>query len=334
MSPIVAVDAVRGPVRWGICGTGAIARQFVDGLAQVPDAELVAVASRDGERAASFASAHDVPRAHVGTAALADDVDVDVVYVATTQDRHVDDVCTLVRGGRSVLCEKPFALSLADAQRMCAAARDEGVFLMEAMWSRFLPSYRRLAELLAQRIIGRPQLVEANFAISVPADQRRVHRLWDPHRGGGALLDLGVYPVQLAHLVLGAPDTVCATAHLSDRGIDVQTALVLGWDSGAAALVHAAIGTNGTCGARIVGTDGSIELAPFMHCTDVLTIATSAGIEVEEFSAPSLRFQVHEVHRCLRSGHTQSPVMPHSETLAVMATLDRALRLIGVQYPS
>ncbi len=317
-------DASTDPVRWGICGTGAIARAFVEGLTHVPDAEVAAVASRDGARGAAFADASGA-RVHVGTEALAADDDVDVVYVASTQDRHVDDVVTLVRAGRNVLCEKPFALSLADAEQMCAAAGDAHVFLMEALWSRFLPSYVRLAELLDDEVIGRPQLVEANFSISVPVAARADHRLYDPHRGGGALLDLGVYPVQLAHLVFGAPTTVSATADLTDRGVDAQTALVLGWADGGAALLHTAIGTNGTCGARITGTAGTIELAPFMHCTTELTITTDDGVEVETFADPSLHFQVPEVHRCLRGGLFESSVMPHAETLAIMATLDTAL---------
>lgn len=333
MSPIVSSHASIESVRWGICGTGAIARSFVAGLAHVADAEVVAFASNDLSRAEELAVAHDA-RAHVGTAALAADDELDVVYVASTQDRHLDDVLTLVAAGRNVLCEKPFALSAADARQMCSAAADAGVFLMEALWSRFLPSYVRLAELLAEGRIGRPQVLEANFSISVPEAARDTHRLFDPARGGGALLDLGVYPVQLAHLVFGAPDTVHATSHLTDRGVDAQTAMVLGWADGGAAVLHTAIATNGSCAARITGTDGVIELAPFMHCTTELTITTADGVEVETFAEPSLHFQVPEVHRCLAAGLAQSPIMPHTETLAIMDTLDRALRQTGVQYPT
>lgn len=331
MTVVPVADPGR-PIRWGICGTGVIARRFVTEIAEVASAVVVAVGSDDAARAAAFAGSFGIARSYGSHDELAADPEVDVVYVASTQDRHLRDVLLFVGSGRHVLCEKPFALSIDDARTMCDAATAADVLLMEALWSRFLPSYVDLAQLVADGAIGVPQLVEANFAFSVPTDLRATHRLFDPARGGGALFDLGVYPVQLAHLVFGAPDTVAATARFGDRGIDEQTAVLLGWTSGGAALLHAAIATTGNCAARIVGTDGTIELRPPMHCPTELVLERGGEREVRTYDAPSLHHQVVEVHRCLRAGERQSPLMPHAETLAIMSTLDTVRRHIGLTF--
>lgn len=319
-------------IRWGICGTGSIAGQFATALENVADAELVAVASHDADRLAAFAGTHDVPTTHLGYDAMADDGDVDVVYVASTQDRHLADVLMLLEGGRNVLCEKPFALSAAQATTMIETARGSDLFLMEALWSRFQPSYVRLVELLDEGAIGEPRRVEANFSFRVPDDEIEGHRLFDPTRGGGALLDLGVYPVQLAHLVLGAPASVAATAVL-DGGVDVEAGLLLQHEGGSMSLLHTAIRAGGTCTARITGTDGAITLDAFMHCTTRLGIERGFDTEYLDFEGPSLHYQVPEVHRCLRHGLIESPLMPHAETLAIMATLDEARSQIGLRFP-
>ncbi len=320
-------------IRWGICGTGRIADEFATALRLVPDAELVAVASHGEARASEFGDRHGVERRHVGYDALAADDGVDVVYVATTQDRHVDDTVMFLTAGRHVLCEKPFALTLADAEAMIEAAGAADRFLMEALWSRFLPSYARLRQLLDDGAIGEPLLLEANFSFRLPDAQLAGHRLLDPARGGGALFDLGVYPVQLAHFVFGEPDTLHATARINADGIDEQTALLLGYDSGAAALLHTAIRTPGSNGARIAGTQGVIEIAPFMHAANQLTITRGGDAETIDFPKASLHFQVPEVHRCIRDGRLESATMPHAETLAIMATLDAARRQIGLEFP-
>ncbi len=323
------------PIRWGICGTGAIASEFATALTRVDDAELVAVASEDADRAAAFAGDHDVPRTHLGYDAMADDAEVDVVYVASTQERHVRDVLLLLEGGRNVLCEKPFALSVAEARTMIDMARASDLFLMEAMWSRFQPSYRKLRELVDGGAIGEPQRVEADFSFMVPDDERSDHRLFDPSRGGGALLDLGVYPVHLAHVVLGPPTAVAAQAELTERGVDAWTSLLLTHDGDASSLLSAGITVNGSLSARVAGTEGVIRLDPFMHVTTRLTL--ERGFEARstfEFEDPSLHHQVPEVHRCLREGIGESSVMPHADTLAMLETLDEARRQIGLVYPT
>ncbi|MET0728472.1 MAG: Gfo/Idh/MocA family oxidoreductase, partial [Acidimicrobiales bacterium] len=201
-------------VRWGIAGPGTIAQGFADDLKLVDDAELVAIGSRSAERAGAFADRFSVPRRHASYEALAEDAEVDVVYVATPQSRHETDTRLFLEAGKHVLCEKPFALNAAQGRRMVDAARTRGLFLMEAMWTRYLPSYGALVDLLGEGRIGEPLLVEGDFgfrrAVVDPSD-----RHFDPALGGGGLLDLGVYPIQLCSLVLGTPDRVVAPPHQS-----------------------------------------------------------------------------------------------------------------------
>ena len=319
-------------IRWGICGTGRIANDFAAALTFVDDAELVAVASHEGTRAEQFARDHEATRHHVGYESLAADEDVDVVYVATTQNRHVDDTLLFLGAGKHVLCEKPFALSLPDAQRMIEGAVASGRFLMEALWSRFLPSYVALKKLLDDGAIGEVLHVDANLGFRVPDEKIDGHRLFDPARGGGALLDLGVYPVNLAHFVLGRPCSVVANGRLMENGLDEHSNLQLAFAGGATAQLHAAIRTPCTNRGRIAGTKGTIDIDAFMHAANRFTVSIDGEQEVFDFPLASLHFQVPEVHRCVRAGLIESPSMSHSDTLAMMGTLDSAVAQIGIQF--
>jgi predicted dehydrogenase len=316
-------------VRWGIAATGGIAAAFVDALHQTEGAELVAVCSRTPERAEAFARAHGIPRAHGSYEALGDDPDVEVVYVATPHARHCADTIGYLEAGKHVLCEKPLAVDRQEAARMVATARAQDRFLMEALWSRFLPAYRELGRLLAEGRIGEVRLVEADFGFTAPIDP--THRLFDPALGGGAALDLGVYPVQLAHLVLGAPDDVRAVGHRGTTGVDEQVAAVMHHSGGALSVVKAAVRTSMGCTATITGTEGSIHLPAFMHCPDHLTVRDANG--TERIDAPiegqGLRYQVPEVHRCIAEGLIESPVMSHAESGAIAGTLDAILEQVA-----
>jgi len=225
------------------------------------------------------------------------------------------------------------ALSAAQVRAMADAAHRNDRFLMEALWSRFLPAYPVLTRLLDDGAIGRPRLVEADFGFRMPVDP--AHRLFDLAQGGGALLDLGIYPLNLAFLVLGHPVEVHAVADLGVTGADEQTAAVLRHRDGALSVIKAAIRTNLACSARIAGDDGTIDIPAFMHCPQHLVVTTAAG--VERIEAPmegnGLHHQVHEVHRCLRAGLNESPVMPISESLALASTMDAIREQIGLRYP-
>jgi len=320
-------------IRWGIAATGHIAERFVVGLQQLDDAAVVAVGSRADERAAAFGERLDIPRRYGSIAALAADHEVDVVYVASPHARHASDALACLRAGKPVLCEKPFALNRAQAEQMVLAARAEDLFLMEAMWSRFLPAYVALRGLLADGRVGTPRMVEADFGFRRPVDP--AHRLFDPVLGGGALLDLGIYTAQLASLVFGAPDQVVAQAHLGETGVDEQVAAVLHHPGGGLAVLKAAIRLSLSCTARISGSAGWIDLPAFMHAPDHLIVGDHTGTERIDagWEGEGLRFQAVEVHRCLREGLTESPVMPLDETLSLAATLDAVRSAIGLAYP-
>ena len=319
--------------RWGIIGPGRIAAQFADGMALVDDGVITAVASRSRDRAEAFAARYGIPSAYGDARELFDDADVDVVYVATPHSRHAADTIAALDAGKPVLCEKPLALSARQAAEMVDRARERGLFLMEAMWTRFLPAYVALRDLLAEGRLGEPLVVEADFGFRVQVIPD--HRLFDRALGGGATLDLGVYPVQLCSLVLGTPDGVTASGSVGTTGVDELVAAALHHPGGQLGVVKAAIRVSLSCTARISCADGWIDIPAFMHRPSYLVVNGSSGAQRidAEFDGEGLRFQVHEVHRCLAAGLTESAVMPLDETLQIASTLDAIRAPLGVTYP-
>jgi len=321
------------PVRWGILATGGIATRFVADLRLVPGAEVAAVGSRAPETAQAFADAYGIPRAYGSWAELAADPEVDVVYVATPHASHHAATLTCLRAGRAVLCEKPFTLDRASAADLVDTARERGVFLMEAMWTRCDPAVRRAQELVADGAIGEVTSVHADFAIAGPFGP--AHRLRARALGGGALLDLGVYPITIAHLFLGPPDHVRAWAALTDEGVDENTGIVFGYDSGAvASLTCGLLGTTPIT-AVITGTRGRVELAePFFRPPSFTLHRAGAPPEVVKWPVPGTgyQFEAAEVQRCLRTGALESPLVPHATTLEMMGLLDAIRAQIGVSY--
>lgn len=331
--------------RWGILATGGIAAAFVNDLRLLPDAEVVAVGSRSAAAAERFAATHGIPRAHASWQALADDPDVDVIYVATPHSAHHAATLTTLRAGKPTLTEKPLTLDLATATELIELARSTGTFFMEAMWTRCLPAIARARQLVAAGAIGRVTGVHADFGLVAPDDP--THRLQAKELGGGALLDLGVYPVTLAHLFLGPPDEVRAWSRLGPQGTDQNTAMIFGYASGAlASLTCSLIGETPRTGV-ISGTAGRIELPPGFFSAQQLTVyrtdaadgtddGTDDGADAEVIELPheglGYHFEAAEVHRCLRAGLTESPLVPLAESLAVMETLDRVRAEIGLTY--
>ncbi|MEU7097263.1 Gfo/Idh/MocA family oxidoreductase [Streptomyces longwoodensis] len=325
-------------VRWGILATGGIAAAFTADLIDLPDAEVVAVASRSEASARAFGERFGIPRAYGDWASLAKDADVDVVYVATPHAAHRAAAGLCLEAGRDVLCEKPFTLNVREAGELVDLARREGRFLMEAMWMYCNPMVRRLKQLVDDGAIGEVRTVQADFGLEGPFPA--AHRLRDPAQGGGALLDLGVYPVSFAQLLLGEPAGIAAQAVLSDEGVDLQTGAVLSWDSGALAALHCSIDGGTGTSASVTGTRGRIDLpAGFFHPERFVLHRT--GREPEEFVADpadgprtTMRHEAREVMRAVRAGETESPLVPLDGTLAVMRTLDTVRERIGVRYPA
>jgi predicted dehydrogenase len=322
-------------IRWGILATGAIARQFVGDLAFADGARAVAVGSRSGAAAERFAEEFGISRAYGSWAELAADPEIDVVYVATPHSAHYAATALCLGAGRAVLCEKPFTLNVAQARELVAMARDKGLFLMEAMWTYCNPVIRRMVELIGDGAIGAVRSVHADFGFVAPAEA--THRLRDPRLGGGALLDLGVYPVSFAHLILGAPAAISAWARLTPEGVDENTGILLGYDSGAVASLSCSIVASNPTVAAVSGTAGRIELPHGFFNANHLRLHRM-GREPEEFRpAPAggvgYQHEAAEVMRCLRAGETESPLVPLDGTLAVMTTLDAIRERIGVRYP-
>ncbi len=320
-------------IRWGIAGPGAIATGFADSMSMVDGGEIVAVASRSIERAEEFGDTWGIPNRHGDYASLANDPDVDIVYVATPPSRHEADVLMMLEGGKHVLCEKPFALNATQARRMAEAARGRGLFLMDAMWSRFLPAYKSMVEVIGEGRIGEPLLVEADFGYRMPVNPQ--HRLFKAELGGGGLLDLGIYPLQLCSLVLGSVEHVVADGSIGETGVDEQVMAILRHSGGKFGIVKAAIRVGMSCAARIAGTEGWIDLPAFMHCPSSITVSGRAGSEHIDgsFQGNGLRFQIAEVQRYVADGLTESPVMPLDETIELVAVLDDIRAQIGLAFP-
>jgi predicted dehydrogenase len=324
-------------VRWGILATGGIAAAFTADLVDLPDAELVAVASRSEESARVFAERFGIPRAYGDWESLAKDGDIDVVYVATPHSAHRVAAGLCLEAGRNVLCEKPFTLNLREAEELVGLARGRGRFLMEAMWMYCNPLIRRLKALVDDGAIGEVRTVQADFGLAGPFPP--AHRLRDPALGGGALLDLGVYPVSFAHLLLGEPSDVTARATLSAEGVDLQTGALLSFGDGALASVHCSIVGGTSVSASVTGSQGRIDIPDGFFHPDRFVLHRD-GRAPEEFTADpadgprsSLRHEAKEVMRALRAGETESPLVPLDGTLAVMRTLDAIRERIGVRYP-
>ncbi|MFG2158581.1 Gfo/Idh/MocA family protein [Streptomyces olivaceus] len=324
-------------VRWGILATGGMAARFAADLVDLPDAEVVAVASRTEASAKAFAERFGIARAYGGWETLARDEDVDVVYVATPHSAHRAAAGLCLEAGRNVLCEKPFTLNVREAEELVALARENGGFLMEAMWMYCNPMVRRLKTLVDDGAIGEIRSVQADFGLAGPFPP--AHRLRDPAQGGGALLDLGVYPVSFAQLLLGEPSDVVARAVLSEEGVDLQTGALLSYGSGALASLHCSITGSTPNSASVTGSEGRIDVPYGFFFPDHFVLHRD-GRDPQEFRADpadgprdSLAHEAREVMRALRAGETESPLVPLEGTLAVMRTLDAIRKRVGVRYP-
>ena len=324
-----------GPVRWGILATGRIAHTFAGDLALLPDNALVAVGSRSAESARLFAEQYSSPsapvRAHPSYGDLADDPDVDVIYVATPHGRHDVDVLRCFQSGKPVLCEKPLTLDASSTERLVTEARSRGLFFAEAMWMRANPNIRRVVELARDGACGTIAQVRAELGMVAPAN---VERLWDPALGASALLDVGVYPLTFAHLVLGEPDDIAAAGTLSERGFDLGGGATLTYPGGAVASVAWTQMALSDHRAAISGDDGRLEVPPPFHEATGFTYFHDETLEThgEPLTGHGFAHEIEEVAACLRAGRTESDLLPLDGTLAVMKVMDEIRGLLGVQY--
>jgi predicted dehydrogenase len=316
---------------WGILATGGIAHSFARDLVG-EGFTVAAVGSRQLDSARAFAAEFGIPTAHGSYEALVSDPSVDIVYVATPHSHHAANALLAISAGKHVLVEKAFTLTEREAQAVADAAAKAGVIVMEAMWSRFLPHMTRVREIVRSGALGEVRTVLADHTQSLPLDPS--HRLQNPALGGGALLDLGIYPISFAVDVLGLPSSVHAHAALTATGVDRQTAVTLGYPDGRQALVHAALDTAGPNRAAVIGTHGYLELERTFYAPTAVSHFDPSGDLVERF-APEVRqrgmqYQATELEARVAGAHPTT--LPIDETVAIMGILDEVRRQIGVRY--
>jgi predicted dehydrogenase len=259
---------------------------------------------------------------------------IDAVYVATPHPQHVANTLLALNAGKPVLCEKPFAVNAIEAQTMVAAAIDNGVALLEAMWTRFLPHIAQVRELLSIGVIGQVINVEADHGQYL-IDSKNP-RLTEPSMAGGALLDLGIYPVSFAHMVLGAPARITATGVLTEKGVDSQTSAILDYDNGAQAVITTTLISGTPCRATIAGTLGRIEIDGTFYSPANMRLIMRDGTTTEypnTYKGHGLREQAAELERLVRNAEIESPLLTHKMSIEVMQTLDEIRNRIGLRYP-
>ncbi|MFD1384379.1 Gfo/Idh/MocA family protein [Rhodanobacter aciditrophus] len=321
-------------VRWGIIGTGTIAKAFAADFRYAKTGELRAVASRDKGSADAFAEQFGIELAMVDYFSLINSHEVDVIYIAVPHVFHFELTKACILAGKHVLCEKPFTLNQAQAKELFELAQAKEVFVMEAMWSRFNPAVEQALEWVEEGEIGNAQSVQASFGFALEQDPS--HRLFNRELGGGALLDVGIYPIFLAQLIFGKPDFVQNQAVVGDTDVDLLEQLLLGWDGGQLASLEASIITQQPNRAVISGTHGYIEFDKEWYKAKAITLCKQDGSEhtmTFDFQGVGYQFEVEEVNRCIQEGVLQSPNHLWEDTLNLLSTMDEIRQDIGVSYP-
>ncbi|MCG2797503.1 MAG: Gfo/Idh/MocA family oxidoreductase [Cellulomonas sp.] len=321
------------PIRWGIIGAGGIAGHFAQSVAYHTRAQVVAVGSRNRDRAERFATANHIPTAHTSYRDLVEDPHVDVVYVATPHSEHRTHALQAIRAGKHVLVEKAFTRNRAEAQEVFDAAAAAGVFVMEAMWTRFLPHVAALHQIIDAGEIGEIVNLRADHGQFFAYDPK--HRLYAPELAGGALLDLGVYPISWAHDFLGVPASVHALGQLTETNVDGQVSVIAEYGPRQLATLFTTLWAKTPTTSSISGTEGHVRVAGDFYGPTSFRVTRRDG-RCWTFDQPvteGLQYEAAEVSRCIAEGRTQSERMTWQATLDVMGTLDEVRRQIKVAYP-
>jgi len=325
-------------IRWGILGCGRIARKFAADLRLVDDAELTAIASRNKETLELFAKDFPCKHHHKSYEALVANNEVDVIYVATPHSHHYEHTMLCLNHNKAVLCEKAFAINSRQAIEMIKTAKERKIFLMEALWTKFLPHYKKLQELLQQKTLGDIKSMLVNFGFKT--SDKSPQRLFDPLLGGGSLLDIGIYNVFMTLSILGKPDTIEATMIAAPTGVDEQIAVLFKYNNGAMAQLFSSFVTNLPTQAEINGTEGCITLTTrFYEPSTTIQLSKKIpyereAIAVEKGAGFGYHYEARHVNECLKKGLIESPVMTHADTLLLMEILDRIRNKARIEYPA
>lgn len=319
--------------RWGILGPGNIAKKFATGLQALPNHELVAIGSSSKERATAFAAEFGARRAYGSYEELVADAEVDAIYAARPHTMHARDALFCIAAGKPVIVEKPFTVNEGQARQVVDAARTAGMFVLEAMWSRFIPATVEVRKLVADGAIGAPRMIQADFGFRAGVNPKG--RLFNPDLAGGGLLDVGIYPLSFSSMIFGEPTQVVSVADIGSTGVDEQCGVVLGHKGGEISLVASAVRTNTPQAAVIIGEEGRITLnSPFWN-PRTYTISRCGKDETVEIpiSGNGYEFEALEVEKCVRAGLNESPGLPLDETISLIRTMDKCRAQWGLKYP-
>ncbi|MFE6736684.1 Gfo/Idh/MocA family protein [Microbacterium sp. NPDC057650] len=321
-------------LRWGILATGGIATAFTSDL-RTAGLDVRAVGSRSQESADAFAAAFDIPHAHASYEALVADPDVDIIYVSTPHPMHHANARLALEHGKHVLVEKAFTVNRAEAEDLQALAAEKGLLAMEAMWSRYLPHMVRIREIIAAGTLGEIRAVMADHTQSLPTDPS--HRINALELGGGALLDLGIYPISFIWDVLGAPTSIQASGRLLDTGADAEVATVMTHAGGAVSTSLSSSRAAGPNTAAIVGTDARIDIDRVFYSATSFRVVGTDGEVLEEYRTEidgrGMQFEALAAERLVAEGNLAGDILPIAETVEIMGALDEIRRQIGVRYP-
>ncbi|MFK5646170.1 Gfo/Idh/MocA family protein [Ornithinimicrobium sp. LYQ121] len=324
---------ITGTVRWGLLAAGAIAHAMAAAIRESEGGRLGAVAARDGQRAAAFAEEHGIARSYQGYDGLYADDEVDAVYISSTHPFHTPQALACIRAGKHVLIEKPLALTVHDTEQILEAAREHGVLAMEAMWTRCMPVVRDIVDRVRRGDIGTVRSCSAAFTVPFNYDEN--HRLFDLGNGGGALMDIGIYPVTLAHLLVGHPTDLMVLGSRCPTGADDLVALQWMTADGAVAQVLCDSRSSGAARTVVRGTEGWIEVHGPVNAPESFTLHRGRDRDGEWVEGVQQHYlhEVDEFHRCLKEGLLESPLVPHADTVSIMTILESARRELGVRYP-
>lgn len=319
---------------WGILGPGRIAHEFAKGLQVIDDANLYAVASSKIERAKDFANQYGGAKTYNSYEALVNDPDVDGVYIATPHRFHFENIMLGLNAGKPVLCEKPLTVNAAETRELVKTSHEKKVFLMEALWTRYLPIYSVIRGWLDEKAIGDISLMVSTFGFNAPKDKD--DRWQNPELAGGTLLDMGIYPIAVSQWVMGAPPkSFVAMGHLSETGVDELTTVLLKYENGVISQFHSSFLSNHVNDFLIYGSKGYIRIHPnFWGSTQASLIVNDQELTVSRpLRAGGFEYQTEEAMRCIRAGLLESPGMSHADTLANMELMDSIRAEIGLKYP-
>jgi predicted dehydrogenase len=321
------------PVRWAILGTGGIAHAFATALMDTPGATLAAVGSRSVASAENFGREFGSPAAYGSYQELCDAAGVDIVYIGTPHPMHAENAMMALNGGKAVLCEKPFAMNLREAGQVVALAREKKLFLMEAMWTRYMPALAELRRIVASGEIGAPRQLHADFGFVAPLDP--AHRVNNRELGGGALLDLGIYPLSIATAIMGPVKTVRAVAEMSATGVDAQTGFNLLHEGGGMSVCSCSLLAKTPGELTVSGALGRVRMDAMFHRSTSLTVTLADGstrVVPTPYLGNGYVHEAAEASRCLRAGLLESEGMTLADTLALMGVLDTIRAQIGLRY--